>query len=383
MHKGLAPVLSGGTNMLKRFAVTGFKNFRDECVVDFSRVRDYDFNKNLIKNNLINKALLYGKNGSGKSNLGLAIMDITLHLTDNMRDVIKYLFALNGDTPSNRITFEYCFDFDGKEVVYTYEKNGEMFLLNEKIFVDGKNVFEYDYTKNTMASSLKELTALNKDALARRNINNSVIKTIYGFSAHLPDDSPIKRIFEFANGMLWFRSLGNYEFMGSIPYTDSVERFIVEDRKRIDRFRDFLAECGMAYRFTVIDSGIGGKQLYACFENQNYPFFQIASTGTRSLALFFYWMEKMKGRITFLFLDEFDAFYHFNLAQGILKQVNSDDSYQSIVTTHNPYLADNSIMRPDCYLNLKDGKVKSFSDSTTRKIREGNSLEKMVLSDDL
>ena len=89
----------------------------------------------------------------------------------------------------------------------------------------------------------------------------------------------------------------------------------------------------------------------------------------------------MKGRIKFLFLDEYDAFYHFNLSQGILKRVNSDSSFQSILTTHNPYLADNAIMRPDCYLNIKDGKIQSFADSTNRVIREGNSLERMVLSD--
>jgi AAA15 family ATPase/GTPase len=91
----------------------------------------------------------------------------------------------------------------------------------------------------------------------------------------------------------------------------------------------------------------------------------------------------MKGKITFLYLDEYDAFYHFNLAQAILQIVNQDDSYQSVVTTHNPYLADNAIMRPDCYFNLKDGRIKSFADSTNRVIRQGNSLEKMVLSDDL
>ena len=91
----------------------------------------------------------------------------------------------------------------------------------------------------------------------------------------------------------------------------------------------------------------------------------------------------MKDKLQFLYLDEFDAFYHLNLSQAVLNRVNSDPSYQSIVTTHNPYLADNAIMRPDCYLNLKDGVIKSFADSTNRIIRQGNSLEKMVLSDDL
>ncbi|MBP5091179.1 MAG: AAA family ATPase [Bacilli bacterium] len=366
--------------MLKRFRVFGFKNFREECEVDFSKVRDYDFNKELIKNGLINKVLLYGKNGSGKSNLGLAIMDITIHLTDNVRDLGKYLFVLNGDTPSDGIFFEYTFQFAEDEVIYSYHKRSDMALLDEKIVVNGKNVFEYDYRTNRFTTTLSELTNLNRDVLRSRNLGNSVIKTIYGFSAHLPENSPIKRIYEFACGMLLFRSLGHYEFMGMTNLVGDVEQFITQDKGVLERFRRFLSDCGLEYRFTVV-SGVMGRQLYAQFENQNYPFFQIASTGTLSLALFFYWMEKTKGHLTFLFLDEYDAFYHFNLSQIILKTVNADSSYQSIVTTHNPYLADNSIMRPDCYLNLKDGKVKSFADSTTRKIRQGNSLEKMVLSD--
>ena len=72
--------------MLKKFCVQNFKNFKDKLVLDFSKVRDYEYNQHLIKNNLINKLLIYGPNNSGKSNLGAAIMDITTHLTDNYAD---------------------------------------------------------------------------------------------------------------------------------------------------------------------------------------------------------------------------------------------------------------------------------------------------------
>ena len=48
--------------MLKKFVVENFKNFKDELILDFSKVRDYEFNKSLIKNGLVNKALIYGLN---------------------------------------------------------------------------------------------------------------------------------------------------------------------------------------------------------------------------------------------------------------------------------------------------------------------------------
>ena len=368
--------------MIKRFSVTGFKNFRDTCTIDFSRTRDYSFNTHLIKNGLVNKALLYGKNGSGKSNLGFALMDITTHLTDNMRDLRHYLFSLNGDAASKVIRFCYEFSFDGKEVIYEYEKNEGMFLLGERISVDGELVFSYDYATNRMDSRLPELDGLNRQALLTRNMNNSVIKSIYGFSANLPSDSPIRLINEFANGMLWFRSLGSYEFMGSTNIIENVDQYLASDARVLKDFQSFLSDCGLPYELHAI-SDVTGKKVYAQFTNEAYPFFSIASTGTKSLCLFFYWMDKMKDRLKFLFLDEYDAFYHFNLSQGILRRVNDDPSFQAVLTTHNPYLADNAIMRPDCYLNIKNGKIRSFADSTNRVIREGNSLERMVLSDGL
>ena len=372
----------GGLPMIKRFSVTNFKNFRDTCTLDLSRIRDYSFNAHLIKNNLVNKALLYGKNGSGKSNLGFALMDITTHLTDNLRNPANYLFSLNGDCASKTMRFRYEFDFNGKEVVYEYEKNENMVLMEERIYVSDELVFSYDYSSNRMDNHLPELDGLNRQALLTRNMNNSVIKSIYGFSANLPEDSPIRLINEFASGMLWFRSLGSYEFMGTTNTIENVDQYLASDPEILKSFQTFLSDCGLSYELHAI-SDISGKRVYAHFANQDYPFFSIASTGTKSLCLFFYWMDKMKEHLKFLFLDEYDAFYHFNLSQGILRRVNSDPSFQAILTTHNPYLADNAIMRPDCYLNIKNGKIRSFADSTNRIIREGNSLERMVLSDDL
>lgn len=372
----------GGLPMIKRFSVTNFKNFRDTCTLDLSRIRDYSFNAHLIKNNLVNKALLYGKNGSGKSNLGFALMDITTHLTDNLRNPANYLFSLNGDCASKTMRFRYEFDFNGKDVVYEYEKNENMVLMEERIYVSDELVFSYDYSSNKMDNHLPELDGLNRQALLTRNMNNSVIKSIYGFSANLPEDSPIRLINEFASGMLWFRSLGSYEFMGTTNTIENVDQYLASDPEILKGLQSFLSDCGLSYELHAI-SDISGKRVYAHFANQDYPFFSIASTGTKSLCLFFYWMDKMKEHLKFLFLDEYDAFYHFNLSQGILRRVNSDPSFQAILTTHNPYLADNAIMRPDCYLNIKNGKIRSFADSTNRIIREGNSLERMVLSDDL
>lgn len=46
----------------------------------------------------------------------------------------------------------------------------------------------------------------------------------------------------------------------------------------------------------------------------------IASTGTRSLALFYYWYIRME-QASFVFIDEFDAFYHFELSESVQKRL--------------------------------------------------------------
>ena len=70
--------------MLKEFSVTNFKGFKNTIKFDLS-AKDYEFNSNITRNNIVNKAIIYGKNGVGKTNIGRAIFDIIYHLSDNKK----------------------------------------------------------------------------------------------------------------------------------------------------------------------------------------------------------------------------------------------------------------------------------------------------------
>ena len=59
--------------MLKRFAVKNYKNFNGRTEISFDNVRNYEFNNKYVKDGLLNKIIVLGKNGSGKTNLGFAI----------------------------------------------------------------------------------------------------------------------------------------------------------------------------------------------------------------------------------------------------------------------------------------------------------------------
>jgi AAA15 family ATPase/GTPase len=67
--------------MLTRFEVSNFKNFNDNLVLDLTETKKFKFNEECVENSIVKKALIYGHNGTGKSNLGYAIFDIVKHLT--------------------------------------------------------------------------------------------------------------------------------------------------------------------------------------------------------------------------------------------------------------------------------------------------------------
>ena len=69
--------------MLKKFSVENFKGFRDKVTFDLGKSCNYNFNQEVISEGCITKGILFGINGSGKSNFGVAICDIICHLTDN------------------------------------------------------------------------------------------------------------------------------------------------------------------------------------------------------------------------------------------------------------------------------------------------------------
>ncbi len=363
--------------MLKRFSVKNFKNFKEKLILDFSKTREYEFNQNLIKNGLVNKMLIYGPNNSGKSNLGAAVMDITTHLTDNYgTDNLIYAYYLNGDFVDDVVEFKYEFLFNDNEIVYSYKKNGQMKLLSEELKENGKILFKYNYENNNYENNIPEAQTIVIKKEDKFQPSISVLKYIYANTMFWPEDSSVKLLMDFVNNMLWFRSLKHNEFMGVMANSEDLHDYIINNRLLTD-FQNFLKQCGQEYNLCEIHEG-GKSVIGVKYKNYKARFNLVASTGTQALWLFYYWMNRTKN-ISFVFLDEFDAFYHYELSTFILNYINKKDDFQSVLTSHNTYLINNELMRPDCYSILKDGKITSFADSTNKTIRQAHNLEKMML----
>lgn len=369
--------------MLTRFKVSGYRNFITEIDFDLTHTGRYDFNRNLIKDGIINKGLIYGKNGSGKSNLGRAIFDIEKNLMLNNQ---QNLFAYDVN-PTYRcldskedVFFSYSFQFGKDHLVYEYTKKDPFHVTTEKVTVNNEVMLSFKGDKENIICRFPGIDKVSFTSLADGVSPLLFIYRTFRFS----DDSPVRKLFSFVEGMLWFRclNLGNeFEGKGS---SENLEQRIIQEEK-LDDFQKFLEKAGLSYRLSL-ETGINptnGKPIqtiYADFKEGKTPLNVILSTGTMALELFYYWFLQFKDR-SFVFIDEFDAFYHYELSASIVKLLNQETEFQSFVTTHNTTLMNNELMRPDCLFLIANNKIKNLQDATEKDLREGHNLEKIYRND--
>ena len=364
----------GCVAMLKRFSVENFKGFEEKLIFDMGSPSNYSFNSDIIENGCVTKGIVYGINSCGKSNLGLAIFDIITHLTEKEKLLTSYDLYLNMSGRKSFAEFEYIFDFDGHEVVYKYKKNNVDILREESLIIDNREVIYYDYIKNEGFTRLEGTATLNATIKNESPIsrvkyvnNNSILNDNI-------ENKIFKKFVEFVEHMLLFYSLDSRGYEGFTNGSKNVTEGIVNSGK-VDEFQEFLKENGIIYNLYSCEVD-GRKRIYCHFENQDVDFFKIASTGTRSLALFFYWYIQMQNA-SFVFIDEFDAFYHFELSENVQKMLRAIKHVQIFTTTHNTDLMSNDLLRPDCYYILRDNKIKTISELTEKELRFAHNLQKM------
>ena len=369
-----------GKNMLVRFTVENYKSFKEPITLDFQSRHDYRYNNQCIRNGLLSKVVIYGANSSGKSNFGFALFDIVGLLTDkntipNQNDELTFI---NADSDSDVTTFTYVFKKQNDYITYSYKKKKPKVITYEELHINDTKIFSYDFESKKF--DLVNMGTIFADSLNFDYFeNNFAILRYIANNTNQPESSYVKFIMNFVSHMLWFRSLQENGYIGLTTGGDSLNQWIA-DNNLVKDFQMFLRDlAGMELNLDVyqIQQPAPIKLLVEKHKNKVLPFEQIASSGTRALELLFYWSKRFN-EVSFLFMDEFDAFYHFDLAENVIKYIVNLDNVQTVFTTHNPKLASNEILRPDCYYTLQNGRLTSFADSTERELREGHNLEKML-----
>jgi hypothetical protein len=358
--------------MLIKFAVKNFRGFTEKIEWDLSHPSNYSFNTYAIKDGVIKNGIIYGPNGSGKTNFSVALFDIVNHLTQKSKKPDYYQnFVYGGDSTLN-VDFEYTFRFKEQTVEYKYSKNVFGVLVKEALIVDGVSVFK----REIEALELDENQfPINQDAKRnlQMNANNISIVNYLLTSYPLAKDHYLIMMRNFVDSMLWFRCLKINEYMGFDNVITILDEYIIKNSLTKD-FADFLKNIS-GQNFEFVQPRDTDKNLFCKLGNGVVAFDLIASTGTQSLKLLYFWLKKM-GDASFVFIDEFDAFYHFKLALNVCKQLFNLDC-QVFTSSHNTYLMTNELLRPDCNFILQNNKIKPLQACTEKELRFGHNIEKL------
>lgn len=365
--------------MLKRFEIENFRGFKNRMVLDLS-CASYAFNTNLVddRRKIVKNALLYGKNGVGKSALGIAIFDIIRHLTDKQQIPLQFLEPYrNLENDSGLVVFKYVFSFDDDEdVVYEYYKTAPDVLAMERLWFNGKMVLDWSHEPVGERFADDSFSS----GLVMANVATGVSPLKFAFSS-LPKErvTLLTKLMTFVENMLWYRSV--YTGIGIAGVQQGYLSFS-EGISRLGKLEDYMAflkECDLNYDLSIREVN-GRPSLCAEYGNgRSAQMSTVASSGTTALTLFYYWSIVAFSKISFMFVDEFDAFYHFEAARTVIERLNNTHGFQVVMTTHNTYLMQNELTRPDCCYIMTKQRIVPLNQATDKEIRQAHNLEKMYI----
>lgn len=181
--------------------------------------------------------------------------------------------------------------------------------------------------------------------------------------------------YTFVEHMLFFRSLEDRTYIGQEVDNNPITSEVIK-RDCVNELESFLNEANVKCKLTVVET-IKGKDIAFDFGEKKILLAEAMSTGTSAMMLFFYWYLLISDtKVSLVFIDEFDAFYHHDLSKLIVRKL-METGTQFIVTTHNTSLISNDLMRPDCYYLMGNNRIQSLSSCTDKELRQVHNIEKI------
>lgn len=357
--------------MLKKFTVSNYKNFKDEISLDFSKIGEYSFNADCLSMRLI-----YGRNATGKTNFGRALLDIKILLYGMFRNDENSVL-INADS-QNTAKFIYEFQFGSDEVVYKYSRFANTELCDEELYVNGEAIFKCDFKNSKFdfkgLSIISAETVNTNRYLKKDEMDNEYVLPFLRWlinNTAFSDDSVLIQLSKYV------RKMGMITVGNDLLYSN---RNFLENLKNpvyLQSFEDFLNLMGIECKLVLQELPDGQVELYFS-QNKLVPFYSTASSGTLALTSLY---QKIVSNPSLIYIDDFAAFYHYEMAEKLICYFK--DKYpecQFIMTSHNTNLMTNKIMRPDCLFILSSrGTLTALCDATERELREGHNLEKMYI----
>lgn len=376
--------------MLKKFVLKNYKNFKDEIEVDLQDVAGYQFSNDCISDDVIAKMLIYGRNATGKTNLGRAFMDIVFTLLSGPRFVENGVF-LNADSEDDHAKFSYTFGFGEDELIYEYSRFSNEKLRDERLSINGESIFrcdffnkEYEFDRLKLvdaetANVERYLQAVEENEAAQdMEYTLPFLRWLIGNVA-LKKDSALIRLSNYVRRMTMI-TVGSELNIRLHRVSDMFYEYL-EDPDKLKDLEDFLNAMGIECELVLKKLPDGQRELYFAHDKL-IPFYRNASSGTLALVNLYRRLISKLAEASFVYLDEFDAFYHYEMAEKVVQFFKKKYQHcQIIMTTHNTNLMTNRLMRPDCMFILsRRGTLTPLCHATKRELREGHNLEKMYIS---
>src|SRR5574344_1274619 len=225
--------------MLTKFAVQNYRGFSKRIEWNLTNARDYAFNSFAVKNGVIKNGIIYGPNGSGKTNFGLALFDIVNHLSQNSKKPDYYTNFIYAGAQKELVTFEYTFQFEDEKLQSVYSKYINGILIEERLSVNSQEVIHHRQGTLIIDDSFA-IDEKVKNNLITANANHVSIIGFLLLSLPLPEDHYLIKLQNFINSMLWFCSLETREFMGLTTITREMLTEYIIKNNLIHDFQLFL-----------------------------------------------------------------------------------------------------------------------------------------------
>lgn len=376
--------------MLKAFKLRNYKNFKDEISINFEDIAGYQFSTDCISDGILSKMLIYGRNATGKTNLGNAIMDITKMLSQigyKNEDIF-----INADAAEDFASFSYSFQFDNNEIIYRYTRFSNFDLRDEELIIDGISIYKCSFYQDKYNfDNLKFINAETASidrylqSLDDGNITEDEMEFKLPFlrwiisNTALKNDSLLIKMSEFIRRMTMLK-VSNTIMFGFSRLNDSFFESL-EAKNNLEDFEQFLNTMGIKCKLVLKKLPDGQRELYFSHDKL-ISFYKNASSGTLALTNLYRRFVSTLRSSSFVYLDEFDAFYHYEMAENVIKFFKRNyPKCQIIMTSHNTNLMTNRLMRPDCLFILSSsGTLTALCNATLRELREGHNLEKMYIA---
>lgn len=315
-------------------------------------IKNYKNLNSVIFNLDFNDAIIYGENGVGKTNL--------CHILKLLRQWTLLAISSKEVRWPELANSSFAFNFRSEtdaEYLLSYDSVGRMDI--EELRLNSEVLYKYSHVRQKYLAEHFEaynLSIPDVASYASFNIAMPVLRLM--FNSGNCDDN-IRALFLYIVNMQIID--GVQLCVDKVQATASHEATLIEG---------FMNSVGLNMHLEMRESPV--PTLMAKTSKGLMPFDSVASTGERAIANLVMNLNQSE-TCSLLCIDEFDAFYHYQLGKHMLLDVIPTIGKQYVLTTHNTSFL-NLVDHNKVYILNKEG-CHHLADLTSRKLGKGLDFE--------